>query len=92
MFDGLDPETEKWVDLLPVVLKKYNKRDHGTTGMSQHDAITYEYNIQVYLNIRKHAQYKRPYPTLDVGDSVRKCVKPHTFKQGYNSALSSRSL
>ena len=42
----------------------------------------------MYLNIRKHAQYKRSYPNISVGDSVRTYIKPHTFKKGYDSAWS----
>ena len=86
--DGLDLEKEKWVELLPAVLKKYNNRVHGTTGMSPNDARKDENNIQIYLNIRKHAQYKRSYPKLSVGDLVRTYVKAGSFKKGYNSSWS----
>ena len=86
--DGLDLEKEKWVELLPAVLKKYNSRVHGITGMSPNDARKDENNIQIYLNIRKHAQYKRSYPKLSVGDLVRTYVKAGSFKKGYNSSWS----
>ena len=86
--DGLDLEKETWVELLPAVLKKYNNRVHGTTGMSPNDARKDENNIQIYLNIRKHAQYKRSYPKLSVGDLVRTYVKAGSFKKGYNSSWS----
>ena len=86
--DGLDLSKEKWVELLPAVLKKYNNRIHGTTGVSPNDARKDENNIQVYLNIRKHAQYKRKYPKLSIGDSVRTYVKPGSFKKGYTSSWS----
>lgn len=84
--EGLDLSKEKWVELLPAVLKKYNSRVHGSTGMSPNEARKDENSIQVYLNIRQHAQYKRKYPKLSVGDSVRTYIKPHTFKKGYQSS------
>lgn len=86
--DGLDLNKEKWIDMLEPVLKKYNNRVHGTTGLSPKDARKEENSIQVYLNIRNHAEYKRKYPKLSVGDSVRTYVKPHTFKKGYHSSWS----
>ena len=88
--EGLDMKKGQWVELLPSVLKKYNSRVHGTTGLSPNDARDDKNNIQVYLNIRKHAQYKRSYPPLHVGDSVRTYIKPHTFKKGYTSSWSSQ--
>ena len=86
--EGLDLSKEKWIDMLGPVLKTYNSRVHGTTGMSPNDARKDSNSIQVYLNIRKHAQYKRSYPKLSVGDLVRTYIKPHTFKKGYNSSWS----
>ena len=73
---------------IAICIKKYNSRVHGTTGLSPNDAQDDNNNIQVYLNIRKHAQYKRSYPPLHVGNSVRTYIKPHTFKKGYTSAWS----
>ena len=86
--EGLDLSKEKWIDMLGPVLKTYNSRVHGTTGMSPNDARKDSNSIQVYLNRRKHAQYKRSYPKLSVGDLVRTYIKPHTFKKGYNSSWS----
>ena len=84
--EGLDMDKQSWMEVLPSVLKKYNSRTHGTTGLSPNDARDDKNNIQVYLNIRKHAQFKRKYPSLHVGDSVRTYIKPHTFKKGYTSS------
>ena len=67
---------------------KYNNRVHGTTGLSPNLARKDENNIQVYLNIKQKAQYKRKYPKLSVQDSVRVYQKPTTFKKGYHSAWS----
>ena len=45
--EGLDLSKEKWVELLPSVLTKYNNRNHETTGVSPTDAMVYENAIQV---------------------------------------------
>ena len=73
--DGLDLSKEKWIDMLGPVLKQYNRRVHGTTGMSPNDARKDENSIEVYLNIKQKAQYKRKYPKLSIGDSVRTMIK-----------------
>ena len=74
--------------MLGPVLKQYNRRVHGTTGMSPNDARKDENSIEVYLNIKQKAQYKRKYPKLSIGDSVRITIKKHTFKKGYASSWS----
>ena len=86
--DGLEMDAEKWIEVLPSVLKKYNGRVHGTTGLSPNDARDDKNNIQICLNIKQKAQYKRSYPPLSVGSSVKTTVKTHTFKQGHHSAWS----
>lgn len=86
---GLEMEAERWVDVLPAVLKKYNTRIHGSTGMSPDDARKDKNSIEVFLNIRQKAQFKRRYPDLKVNDMVRTIVKRHTFTKGYNSGWSS---
>ena len=53
--DGLDLSKEKWIDMLGPVLKQYNRRVHGTTGMSPNDARKDENSIEVYLNIKQKA-------------------------------------
>jgi len=86
--DGLNMDKEKWIDVLPAVLKKYNNRVHSTIGMTPAMARKDENTIEVYLNIRRKAQFKRNYEKLEVGDMVRTTVKRHTFKKGYDSAWS----
>ena len=56
--------------------------------LSPNDARDYKNNIQIWLNIKQKTQYKRSYPPLSVGDSVRTAVKTHTFKKGHHSAWS----
>ena len=36
--DGLKLSVEKWVELLPAILRKYNNTKHSTTGMTPNDA------------------------------------------------------
>ena len=86
--EALDLPREKWIDVLPSVLKKYNSRIHGTTGLSPIDARKDINSMQVYLNSRQKAKFKRKYPPIRLGDSVRIYIKPHTFKKGYDSAWS----
>ena len=74
--------------MLEPILDKYHNRVHGTTGMSPNEARKDENRIQVYLNIRQHAQYKRTCPPVRVQESVRTYIKPHTFKKGYQSSWS----
>ena len=37
--DGLEQSKEKWVDIMPSVLNKYNNTKHSTTGMAPNDAV-----------------------------------------------------
>ena len=55
--EGLGLSKKNWIDMLAPVLKKYNHRAHGTTGMSPNDARQESNSSQVYLGIRKHAQF-----------------------------------
>ena len=86
--EGLEIDKQNWTDILPTVLKKYNNRIHGTTELSPIDARKPDNQIQVYMNIRQKAQFKRRYPKLSKDDQVRVYIKPHTFKKGYQSSWS----
>ena len=86
--EGLEIDKQNWTDILPAVLKKYNNRVHGTTELSPIDARKPENQIEVYLNIKQKAQFKRRYPKLNLSDQVRTYIKPHTFKKGYHSSWS----
>ena len=86
--DGLEMNKEKWVELLPSVLKKYNNTKHSTTGMSPHMAKQSSNHVEVWLNIHNKANFNRKYPPLKVGNYVRVYIKPKSFKKGYESAWS----
>ena len=40
-----------------------------------------ENQIEVYMNIKQKAEFKRRYPTLKLPDQLRTYIKPHTFKK-----------
>jgi len=86
--EGLEIDKQNWIDILPAVLKKYNNRIHGTTALSPIDARKPENQIEVYMNIRQKAKFKRKYPKLSPGSLVRTYIKPHTFKKGWNPSWS----
>ena len=86
--EGLEMEKQNWIEILSAVLKKYNNRVHGTTELSPIEARKPENQIQVYLNIRQKAEFKRKYPKLLMDDQVRVYIKPHTFKKGWQSSWS----
>lgn len=85
---GLEIDKEKWVSLLPAVLKKYNNTKHSTTGFSPNEAKQGKYNIEIWLNIYNKASFNRKYPPLKKGSEVRTYVKPKTMSKGYDSRWS----
>jgi hypothetical protein len=86
--EGLDLSREKWVDLLPATLKKYNNTKHSTIGLTPVQAKRGDNDIEIWLNIKNKAEFNRKYEKLELGDLVRTYIKPHTFKKGYNSSWS----
>ena len=86
--EGLEINKEKWVDILPAVLKKYNNTPHSTINMSPNQAKDKKNHFEVWLNIYNNSNFSRKYPPLKVGDSVRTYVKPKTFRKGYESSWS----
>ena len=61
-FEGLEISKEKWIDMLPSVLDKYNNTKHSTTGMQPNDAVKPSNHFVVWLNISSKATYSRRYP------------------------------
>ena len=74
--EGLEIPKEKWVDILPSVLQKYNNTEHSTTGLAPNEAVKPSNHMVVWLNISKRATYNRKYEPIKVGDKVRTYVKP----------------
>ena len=83
--EGLELNKEKWIDMLPSVLKKYNNTKHSTTGFSPNEAKKKDNHMDVWLNISSKANFNRKYPPLKVFDKVRVYQKPKSFKKGYES-------
>ncbi len=69
-------------------MRKYTKTKHSTTGMPPSIAGKPENRVQVYLNIKAKAQFKRRYPDIEINSKVRVYVKPKTFKKGWHSSWS----
>ena len=74
--DGLEKYVEKWVDMLPSVLNKYNNTKHSTTGMQPNEAVKPSNHMEVWLNICSKTTYNRRYPPIKVSDKVRVYQKP----------------
>ena len=83
--DGLELNKEKWVDMLPSVLKKYNNTKHSTTDFSPNEAKKKDNHFDVWLNIYSKANFNRKYPPLKVSDQVRVYQKPKSMKKGTDS-------
>ena len=87
---GLNLPNERWIDLLPKVVKYYNEKHvHNTIGMSPKMALNKDNHLQVLINIRKKAQFKKAYGNLRVGDLVRTAIKQSSFTKGYSPKFSS---
>ena len=87
--EGLDLPVEKWVEMLPAILNKYNSTKHSTTGMTPNEAKQDDNKLKVWLNIKNKAEFNRKYPPLSVGSFVR-IYEPPKHKKGYKSVWSSR--
>ena len=86
--EGLDLDVEKWVDMLPAILRKYNNTKHCTTYVTRNEAKRDDNKLKVLLNIKNKSECKRKYPPLNVGNSVRS-YEPPKHKKGYKPVWSS---
>lgn len=88
---GLKLEHERWIDLLPKVVKLYNeKRIHSTIGTTPRQARDPSNRLQVYLNIRKKAHFNKSYPVLRENDLVRTAIKKGALSKGHHPNFSSQ--
>ena len=70
---GLEIPQQRWIEVLPRILKKYNHHQkHSTINMTPYEATKQNNEIDTYFNIRAKAQFNRKHPPLNVGDQVRK--------------------
>ena len=73
---------EKWVEMLPAILKTSNNTKHSTTGITPSEAKLEDNRLKVWLNIKNKAEFNRTYPPLSVGSFVR-TYEPPQHKKGY---------
>jgi hypothetical protein len=86
---GLNLPHERWVDFLPKVVRLYNEKNiHNTIGMTPREAMTKENKLQVYINIKNKANFKKIYPPLHESDRVRIAIKKSAFTKGYHPTFS----
>ena len=88
--DGLEKDVDKWFDMLPSVLKKYDNTKHSTTGLAPNEAVKPSSHMDVWLSISSKATYNRNYPPLKIGSQVRTYVKPHNMKKGHGCSWSNQ--
>ena len=66
---GLKLEHERWIDLLPKVVKLYNEKHiHSTINKEPIKALDPNNKLQVFLNIRQKSQFNQSYPNLRDGE------------------------
>ena len=86
--EGLEISKDKWVNILPSVLNKYNNTKHSTTGMKPNEANNKYNHFEIWLNMISKASYNRKYPPLKIGSQVRTYVKPTSMKKQHVSVWS----
>lgn len=69
--------TNKWIEILPEIVKDYNSRKHSKTKMRPID-VGPSTNLQIY----KHLKIAGP-SKLKIGDLVRISKTKHIFDKGY---------
>ena len=67
----------KWLDLLPVLIKRYNARVHRTTRMAPKD-VGPRTGLTVYVRLKRTAPVR-----FQVGDKVRISKMKGVFEKGY---------
>ena len=87
--EGLDLFVEKWVEMLPAILKKYNNTKHSTTSITPNEAKLEDNKLKVWLNIKNKTEFNRKCSHLSVGSFVR-MYEPPKHKKGYKSVWSSK--
>lgn len=86
---GLKLEHERWIDLLPKVVKLYNEKHiHSTINMEPIKALDPSNKLQVFLNIRQKSQFNKSYPNLRDGDLVRVAIKKKAISKGHHPKFS----
>jgi len=58
---------EKWVELVPGVVRKYNSTKHSTTGLTPNEARDPKNQLETFINIKLKSKSNLRYPKLEVG-------------------------
>ena len=72
----------------PILLTYNNKLVHSSTGFTPNDARKRENLLDVYVNLKSHAQATRKYPIIHAGDKVRVYRKRKKEDQAHVSVWS----
>ena len=62
---------EKWVDIVPAILRKYNNTTHSKNGITRAAARDPKNELSTFINISLKAKNNILYPKLEAGDLVR---------------------
>ncbi len=68
---GLKLDADKWVQMLPIVINKYNHTVHSTIQLTPIEALRDSNKIQVWLTIYAKSRVNQMYDKLYMGDQVR---------------------
>ena len=81
-----DNNTNKYIDVLPKLVKDYNNTVHTSTKLTPVEASKEENELKVYRNLYPD-RYKKnqQIPKFSVGDEVRISKKKKVFEKGYTT-------
>ena len=78
--------TNVYIDVLPDLVREYNKTRHSSTKMSQTNASKKENELRVWRNLfPDHLEIGDIKPEFSIGDKVRISKKKKTFEKGYTT-------
>ena len=75
--------TNKYLDVLPDMIHKYNNKIHNSIGMKPVQASEAKNAQEVYLALYENEPVKKANPQLKVNDLVRISKKKKIFEKGY---------
>lgn len=76
-------KTKKWIDILPDLVKNYNRSDHRSIKMTPKQGSLAKNSKSVYGNLFPPTKSKLGKPKFQVGDRVRISRKYKDFRKGY---------
>lgn len=74
-------KTKRWIDILPQMIKNYNRTPHRTIGMAPVE-VTFHNSGEIYKKVFGDSHFK-VIPRLSIGDSVRILKEKTFFEKGY---------